>query len=499
MLESRQLLTAAVWTGAGSDSLFTDAANWQGNAVPTAGQDITFPSGAARSTVTFNSNETLGNIEFDASYTLTATNSSVVITLGANVLATAGNVAIDDSMLLTQQTTFTTYQNAAVTLNAPISDGGQNIGLIVAGDGPLTMASGPETYTGTTSVMGGSLISTTDLSSTVDLYTGSSFEGNGSVNLLEGHDGTFSAANGASAGTIEIANGLEPDLNTGGTFVFDIGGPGASSEFVVNGGPITLGNSNLTGTVINGYVPQSGDVITLIHNLTGTAVSGTFDNLPQGATTTIGGQTYTISYTGGSTGQDVTLTYVASGSSSGEPTIVSATSTASTHGYTIAASVVGADSSSATTARLTYTWTAVHLPSGAKTPTFSANGTHAAGNVTARFYKDGGYILQCTVKDAAGNSISTDVAVAVSQKVTALKIEPHGAHIAKRGREQIVATVLDQFAHPMRTPQVLTYFVKTGSGSVSSSGLFTAGTRTGAVTIEVEVDNLTGTAGELIV
>jgi uncharacterized repeat protein (TIGR03803 family) len=180
------------------------------------------------------------------------------------------------------------------------------------------------------------------------------------------------------------------------------------------------------------------------------------------------------------------------------PTIVSATTSASTHGFTIAASVVGADTGSGGAAGLTYTWTAIHLPAGAKKPTFNVNGINAATNIIARFSKDGGYILQCEVKNADGNSVTADVSVTVSQKATSLKIEPHDAHIAKDATLQFRGAVLDQFGHPMRTEQTLAYLVASGQGSISSSGLFSATSIAGHVTIELEADELSAMIGAIV-
>jgi autotransporter-associated beta strand protein len=594
-LEGRRLLTADVWTGAGTDSLFSNAANWS-SGVPTTGQDITFPSGVTNKTVTVDSNVIVGNVEFDDAYTLSSANGqSDSITLSGGLTATNAGTVINNPIVLTQPLTTTlVYETAALTLNGAISDGGNALGLSIQGNGPLTLAGDGDTYTGTTEVQGGVLDLNTDLTSVVDVYPTSSFNGSGSVTTLEGNNGYFAASNeGAVPGTVNISNSMSLDTDSNNTVSVMLDG-NQSSQFVVNGGTISLGDAALTGTAYNGYVPASGTVITIIKNNTGSPVVGTFDNLAQGATVDIGGEEYTISYTGGS-GNDVTLTAAEAtssitltsshvpvyqghtvtltatvagagqtptgtvtffnngtaigspvaitngvatindttlpvgtnlitasysgdstyaGSTTGSaltanvranstattPTITSATSTASTHGFTIGATVVGADTSTAGAAGLIYTWTAIHLPSGAKNPTFSANGTNAASSIIARFSKDGGYILQCKVSNAAGNYVTTDVYVTVSQKATSLKIEPHQAQITKDGFEQYAGTVLDQFGHAMRTAQTLAWAVTAGPGSIdASTGLFAATATTGVVTIELEADDLTATVGAKVV
>jgi hypothetical protein len=150
---------------------------------------------------------------------------------------------------------------------------------------------------------------------------------------------------------------------------------------------------------------------------------------------------------------------------------------------------------------LTYTWTTLHRPEGAKLPLFNVNADSAAQEVIARFSKDGGYILKCTVADPSGYFATTDVFVTVSQKATTLRIQPHKAHIAQNGSQQYTTTVLDQFGHLMRNTQVLTYAVQSGaaSGSIGSTGLFIATAVDGVVTIEIEDGKLIGTVGAEVV
>ena len=54
-------------------------------------------------------------------------------------------------------------------------------------------------------------------------------------------------------------------------------------------------------------VLASGTVFTIIDNTATTPISGTFSNLPDGSTLTVGSNTYLVSYEGG-TGNDLTLT-----------------------------------------------------------------------------------------------------------------------------------------------------------------------------------------------
>jgi hypothetical protein len=180
------------------------------------------------------------------------------------------------------------------------------------------------------------------------------------------------------------------------------------------------------------------------------------------------------------------------------PTISSTTTDTTTDGTTIALSVTGSDTGPGGAAGLRYTWTAIHLPAGAKVPRFSHNGINAAQDVVATFSKAGGYILRCEAKNAAGNAATTDISVTVTQTATALKIEPHDAHIAENSTLQYTGAVLDQFNHPMRSAQALSFLVASGPGSITSGGQFSAGSIAGRVEIELESDDLTAMVGAVV-
>jgi hypothetical protein len=598
MLESRRLLAATTitWSGAGPDTLFSDAANWKGGVVPTAANNVDFPNGVAATTVTVDTNVTVINMEFDNTYTLNSPAAGpTTITLDGNLDSSLGITVVNNPIILTQNTFALVYEGAGLTLAGTVSDGGSGFGITQTGNGALILTGTGDTYTGNTVADGGSIVDTaTSLTSNVIIFPGCNFYGSGSINELAGDGGTYAAVNGSAAGTVTIADGLSLAANSGNKLAFDLGSP--SSQFVVNSGTITLGNAAFSATVLAGFMPSASTPVTLIANNTGVPVVGTFANLPQGASVVIGTETYTISYTGGLGGEDVTLTAVASPStttltakktpiiegeyetfvarvigsdgtlasgtvtfydntvpltynfqtaqplangvvaiavtnlptgtnniiatydgegihalSSSTPVTVTvrsgtdpivigleSTTTASTHGFTIGATIYASDSTSEV---LTYSWTVLHVPSGAKTPAFAPNNNNAAETVTARFYKDGGYVLQCKVSDPSGNFAYADVDVTVSQKARSFRIQPHKAQIPKDGTQQYTAVALDQFGHPMRTAQTLIYNVESGaaSGSIDASGLFSATSVAGAVTIEVEDDLLTGTVSAEVV
>jgi uncharacterized repeat protein (TIGR02543 family) len=158
-------------------------------------------------------------------------------------------------------------------------------------------------------------------------------------------------------------------------------------------------------------------------------------------------------------------------------------------GTTAALSVLGADDGGESS--LTYTWATTGTPPAAVT--FSANGTNAAKNTTATFTKAGSYTLQATVKDQPGLSTTSSVTVTVGQTLTSIVVSPSSASIATSATQQFTATARDQFATSLTTQPTFTWAAN-GGGTVSSSGLFTAGTAAGTFTVTASSGSVSGSA-----
>jgi autotransporter-associated beta strand protein len=98
-------------------------------------------------------------------------------------------------------------------------------------------------------------------------------------------------------------------FNATSVFLADINGAAAGTQHdqLKVSGVVTLGSAALA--LAGGFAATPGTTITLIDNGGIDAVSGTFAGLAEGAQVAVGGQTFTISYIGG-TGNDVVLTAV---------------------------------------------------------------------------------------------------------------------------------------------------------------------------------------------
>jgi hypothetical protein len=85
--------------------------------------------------------------------------------------------------------------------------------------------------------------------------------------------------------------------------------------------------------------------------------------------------------------------------------------------------VLGADDNGE--ANLTYTWTAT----GPAPVSFSTNGTNAAKTVVATFSTAGSYVFQVTVRDAAQLSVTSSVAVTVTEQTVVVAPPATIAHV----------------------------------------------------------------------
>jgi subtilisin family serine protease len=176
-----------------------------------------------------------------------------------------------------------------------------------------------------------------------------------------------------------------------------------------------------------------------------------------------------------------------------EPPVVAAGPSASPNpvtATTASLSVLGADDNGE--AALTYTWSTTGAPPAPVS--FSANGTNAGKNSTATFTAPGAYDLQVSIKDAANQTVTAPLQVTVSPTLTTITVTPATASVATSGTQQFSASGKDQFGATLTSQPTFAWTVS-GGGTISTSGLFTAGaTGGGPFTVTAASGGKSGTA-----
>lgn len=139
----------------------------------------------------------------------------------------------------------------------------------------------------------------------ITVNKGGILAGKGKVGNITLEDGGHLAP-GESPGCLSSGNLA---FVAGAVYDFELGGATVCTEYdqMKVTGTVTLGNGTLSTLLINGYKPVAGQAYTIIENDGADAVSGTFNNLAEGATFTVSGYVLKISYAGGD-GNDVVIT-----------------------------------------------------------------------------------------------------------------------------------------------------------------------------------------------
>jgi autotransporter-associated beta strand protein len=225
---------------------------------------------------------------------LTATNQVAVnsATLDLNGLSPGisslgGNGTVGNSVA--KSVTLTINGSFSNTFSGVIQNGNGTTSLIMSGSGTQTL-SGNNTYTGATTILGGTLQVDGSISSNVTL-AGGTLSGDGSTGKVSGASGGVSPGDGSTPGTLSTGP-LSLPVGTSFTAT-NIGGNTAGNgvgfypqEMVI--GTISLGGTLNLPTSASGYTPAVNDVYVIIDNALGNgAVSGTFVagagiNLPAG-------------------------------------------------------------------------------------------------------------------------------------------------------------------------------------------------------------------------
>ena len=190
--------------------------------------------------------------------------------------------------------------NSSGTLAGTLS--GANATFNKVGTGTLTLT-GTNSFTGSTTVNGGKLLVNGSLTGPASAFAaGSVLGGNGSVGPLSGASGQISPGDGP--GMLQCQN-----LSCGPASMLrlELNGlvPGANCDLLDVHGTVNLGGCQLNATL--GFISAVGNQFVLVNNDGADAVSGTFAGLPEGATLTLSGAQFQVTYHGGD-GNDVMLT-----------------------------------------------------------------------------------------------------------------------------------------------------------------------------------------------
>lgn len=154
------------------------------------------------------------------------------------------------------------------------------------------------------------------------------------------------------------------------------------------------------------------------------------------------------------------------------PTVASAASATVVTNKTFTLRALGADDGGE--GLLKYTWSAT----GPAAVTFSPNGTNAAKQATATLARSGEYVFTVTIEDRAGLNITSTVTKTIDADLTSVRVTPAAATVKPSASVQLTASPLDQFGRAMTSAQPIAW-VSFGGGTVSSTGMYRAGTTLG--------------------
>ena len=311
ILESRLTPAAHTWSGGGGTANlnWSNPLNWAGGSAPVANEtvDLTFPAGAGNLANTDNVSGLVvhsltlagGNYHIGGSgVSLAFQNGSQVQNTGP-MNALLGNLPLQFQAVGGSIHTFTVAAGTALSLAGPLG-GAANTLLIKGGGGTLTLAGNSGSLALQTRVDAGTaVIDGTQQGNAVTVNSGATLGGTGTVGGIAVSGGTVSPGDPVtSPGRLTAAGNVSlrsVPSGPAGILVVQLNGttPGNGYDQLQAGGSVDLAGATLTASL--GFTSHAGDTFTVVS--AGGALSGTFAGLPNGSTTTIGGDTFRVNYT----------------------------------------------------------------------------------------------------------------------------------------------------------------------------------------------------------
>lgn len=138
---------------------------------------------------------------------------------------------------------------------------------------------------------------------------------------------------------------------------------------------------------------------------------------------------------------------------------------------------------------LTYTWAAT----GPASVFFLPDSTSDADQTTANFEALGDYMIEVTVTDAGGLSVTDTAMIRILATPTAIQLEPGSVSLRVDETIQFVATLLDQFNDPLPEQPDSFDWSATGGGQIDTNGLFLATTVGENFSVTASVDTFSET------
>lgn len=258
-----------------------------------------------------NHTDGLGQITLVGGNISTGPNGLLVLAASLDSSPSAQTATVSGKVQFSTSRTFTIADGAAaddVVISAVIAGNTFTTDNVTkAGAGRLVFA-GNNTYIGQTIVSAGSLIvNGAQAQSPVRVDASALLGGSGTVGAVTSLGGQLSLGN-TGPGKLTIAGNL--NLDAASSASFQLNGLAAATGFdqVRVNGTVTLGNSALAASL--GFSSAVNDKFIIIDNDGSTdALVGTFAGLAEGATLTLNGQLFQITYKGGD-GNDVVLTHI---------------------------------------------------------------------------------------------------------------------------------------------------------------------------------------------